>query len=41
MNYNIYSLERMATEISAQRISEAKSYRLWQTARKAAKNRAK
>jgi hypothetical protein len=28
-------------EIRAQRISEAKSYRLWQIARKAAKSRAK
>lgn len=41
MNYNMYSLERMANEINAQRISEAKSYRLWQTARKAANKRNK
>ena len=36
MNYNIYSLEKMATEINEQRARDAKSYRLWQKVRKAA-----
>ena len=42
MNYfNIYSLERMASEINAQRARDAKSYQLWQKARKALRKHSK
>jgi hypothetical protein len=41
MNYNMYSLERIADEIMAQRVRDAKSYRLWQKARKALNKRTK
>jgi hypothetical protein len=41
MNLNIYSLEKMATEINEQRARDAKSYRLWQKVRKAAQKRTK
>ena len=42
MNYfNLYSLERMASEINAQRARDAKSYQLWRKARKALPKRSK
>jgi hypothetical protein len=41
MNHNIYSLEKMATEINAQRARDAKSYRIWQKIRKEASKRTK
>ncbi len=34
MNYNMYSIERIANDINAERIQSAKNYRLWQKARK-------
>jgi len=36
MNYNIYSLEKMAIHINEQRARDAQSYRLWRKIRKAA-----
>ena len=41
MNYNMYSLEQMMHAMTEQRISEAKSYRLWKAARKASNKRNK
>jgi len=41
MNDNIYSLERIVHDLREQRINEAKSYRLWQAARKASNKRSK
>ena len=39
MNFNTYALERIVRDVSAQRISDAKQYRIWQKARKAAAKR--
>lgn len=36
MNYNMYSIDRMANDINAERAKQAKSYRLWQKARRSA-----
>ncbi|MEO8284837.1 MAG: hypothetical protein ABI670_00175 [Chloroflexota bacterium] len=41
MNYNMSSIEQIANDINAQRARDAKSYRLWQKARKAMNKRGK
>ena len=35
MMYNMYTMEKMASEIQKERINEAKNYSRWATARKA------
>jgi hypothetical protein len=41
MSLNMYALERLASDIDAQRLRDAKSYRLWQKVRKSAPKRTK
>ena len=41
MMYNMYTLEKMATEIQKERINEAKRFTKWAIARKAARELSK
>ena len=41
MSLNMYALERLANDITEQRLRDARNYRLWQKLRKCAPKRTK